>query len=94
MPYLKGSKLTDEQCAPLGMPREYIDGHVWFVCNDGSVSRRHVPRRSPIDDHDIEVLLTALRHYEASPWRDMLGPENTTSDHVAAITQYLEDLRS
>lgn len=94
MPYLRGSKLNEAQRASLDMPSDYIDAHCWFVCLDGSISKRHIPRRSPIDDHDIEVLLTALRHYERSPWRDMLGPDNTTSEHVAAILQYLEELKS
>lgn len=99
MPYLKGSKLSDLQAlqamesvqAPV--TRDFINEHVWFVCNDGSISKRHAPRIAPLDDHDLDVLLTALRHYEASPWRDMLGPPNTKADHVAAVMQYIEGLK-
>jgi hypothetical protein len=92
MPYLKGNKLTALQAGMLG--DRYDPDLIYFVCLDGSISKRHAPRNGPLDDHDLDVLLTALRHYEQSPWRDMLGPDNTTSEHVAAVMQYLEELKT
>ena len=94
MPYLKGSKLSDAQRASLDMPSEYIDAHCWFVCLDGSISKRHIPRRSPIDDHDIEVLLTALRYTLACPHRAMFEPEGTSDEHYHALCRYIESLKT
>ena len=91
MPYLKGSKLTALQAQSIGP--SFDPSLIYFVCLDGSISKRHAPRNGPLDDHDLDVLLTALRHYEASPWRDMIGPPNTKAEHVAAVMQYIEGLK-